>query len=81
MRTVELLRRISKLETAAKPEQQQVLIVRLVDSPETLQGLPQEPTNWLTYQEAEKRSWTASGVKVTYLDSEAERQARATQRA
>jgi hypothetical protein len=77
MRTVDLLRRIAKLEMASKPEQQRVIIARLMDSPQSLQELPTEPAEWLTYPAAEKRSWSASGVKVVYLDTQAERAARA----
>lgn len=77
MKTMDLIRRIQQLERVSKPEQQQVLIVRLVDSVQSPQELPSEPSEWLTWPMAEKRSWTASGVKVITVSCQDEMQARA----
>lgn len=77
MRKMELERRIQRLERVLSPTPEQVVIVKLVDSTQTLQEFPQEPREWITWPAAERRSWTANGVKVVYVDSQAEREARA----
>lgn len=68
--------RIQRLERAASPEPGRTIIIRLVQSLETLEELPEECQTWLTWPQAQKRSWQAQGLRVVTLSCADEMQAR-----
>lgn len=72
--------RIERLEAASSPETQHTIIIRLVDDLQSLQELPEEPQTWLTWSQAEKRSWQGQGLKVVTLSCQDEVRARSAVR-
>lgn len=58
-----------------RPTPEQMVIVTLVSDESDLQ-LSQEPRDWRTWSVAERKARRGHGVRVIYLDAEAERQAR-----
>lgn len=72
--------RIAKLEQASSPETQHTIIIRLVHDLQSLQALPEEPTAWLTWPEAQKRSWQGQGVRVVTMSAQDELEARSAVR-